>query len=180
MKPMLRIDATCVLSLLGGQLNGAMNDETLISELLNGFKESVLAQDIDRFVSLFSENHSDAQATSRENVREVMTTLMDSDALYNLELPIEEAKTVINDDGTATVFPVKIRGLWIDLDQGNAPYRLLQPGETGIFAARKADYCNAQRSVSVVPFAATPRAEQDTVVSRCERTRALFSRSPPD
>ncbi len=110
MKPMLRIGATCVLSLLAGQLNGAMNDETLISELLNGFKESVLAQDIDRFVSLFSENHSDAQATSRENVREVMTTLMDSDALYNLELPIEEAKTVINDDGTATVFPVKIRG----------------------------------------------------------------------
>lgn len=110
MKPMLRIGATCVLSLLGGQLNGAMNDETLISELLNGFKESVLAQDVDRFVSLFSENHSDAQATSRENVREIMTTLMDSDALYNLELPIEEAKTVINDDGTATVFPVKIRG----------------------------------------------------------------------
>ena len=108
MKPMLKIGATCVLSLLGGQLNGtALNDEILISELLNGFKESVLAQDMDRFESLF---HSGAQATTRQNVREVMTILMDSDALYNLELPIEEAKIVINDDGTATVFPVKIRG----------------------------------------------------------------------
>jgi hypothetical protein len=108
MKPMLKIGAMCVLSLLGSQLNGAaLNDETLISELLNGFKESVLAQDTGRFESLF---HSDAQTTTRQNVREVMTILMDSDALYNLELPIEEAKTVINDDGTATVFPVKIRG----------------------------------------------------------------------
>ena len=39
-----------------------------------------------------------------------MTALMDSDALYNLEIPIEEAKTVMNDDGTATVFPVKVTG----------------------------------------------------------------------
>ena len=85
---------------------------TLISELLNSFKKSVLAQDVDRFVSLFSENHLNVQegGTARQNLREVMTALMDADALYNLELSIEEADTVMNDDGTATVYPVKVAG----------------------------------------------------------------------
>ncbi len=117
MKLMLRIGASCVLSLLGGQLNGALHDETLISELLSGFKESVLAQDVDRFGSLFSKKHSDAQPATRQNVREVMTALMDSQALYRLEMPIEEAKTVVNDDGTASVFPVKIRGPNLNVTQ---------------------------------------------------------------
>lgn len=111
MKAMKKIGirVTCLLSLLGCQLNEG-RDEALVSELLNSFKESVLTQDIDRFASLFSDNHFYVQGTTRRNAREIMTALMDSDALYNLEIPIEEATIVMNDDGTATVFPVKVTG----------------------------------------------------------------------
>ncbi len=103
------IRVACLLSLLGCQLSEE-RDETLISELLNSFKESVLAQDVDHFASLFSDNHFNVQGTTLRNAREIMTALMDSDALYNLAIPIEEATTVMNDDGTATVSPVKVAG----------------------------------------------------------------------
>ena len=58
MKTMLKlgVGVTCVLLLMGCQLIGGPSDETLISELLDTFKESLLAQDVDRAMSLFSES----------------------------------------------------------------------------------------------------------------------------
>ena len=115
--PVVGMRVTCVLSLLGCQLAWGSGDGILIAQLLNNFKESVLAQDIDRFGSLFSERQSDAQDEPGQNVREVMTALMDARALYDIQVPIEQARTVMNDDGTATVFPVKATGLNLDVTE---------------------------------------------------------------
>ena len=130
MKAMLKIGIriACLLALLGSQLNGGLPDETLISEFLNSFRQSVLAQDHDSFVSLFSDNESDAKGTARQSAREIMIALMDSGALYNLELPIKEANTVMNDDGTATVFPLRATGPNLNVTE-----RLILVKEDGVW-----------------------------------------------
>ncbi len=107
MKTMLKlgVGVTCVLLLMGCQLIGGPSDETLISELLDTFKESLLAQDVDRHMSLFSESLAvPGQVATKQDLR----ALWDSGGLDNVEISIDEAKIVMNDDGTATVSAVKV------------------------------------------------------------------------
>ncbi len=115
MKTMLLTMAgvTCVLALLGcqlaGQLDGSPSDEALISELLNALKESFLDQDIDRIMSLFSEDYLHADMPrDQAGYRLFMTALKESGGMDNLEVGIDKAKIVMNDDGTATVSPVRM------------------------------------------------------------------------
>ena len=108
MKAMLElgVGVTCVVLLTGCQLIGGPSDETLISELLDTFKESLLAQDVDRNMSLFSESLAvQGQVVTKQDLRE----LWKSGVFDNSEISIDEAKIVMNDDGTATVSGVKVK-----------------------------------------------------------------------
>ena len=102
MKTMLKIGVgvTFVLLLLGCQLTRGPTDEMLISEFLNTFKESVETQDMDRLMSVFSDSIEVAgQVIDKQGLR----AAMEAGGLDNVEVSIDDSKSVINDDGTATV-----------------------------------------------------------------------------
>ena len=99
MKTMMNIGAGVAIALLlfGCQLTRGPSDETLILDLLTTFKESVETQDLDRLVSVFSENiEVSGQVIDRQGLRSAMA----AGALDNVGVSIDE-EIVINDDGTA-------------------------------------------------------------------------------
>lgn len=110
MKTMLKIavGVTCVLWLSGCQLFGGPSDETLVQETMSSFQESLLAQDVDAVLELYSENYSDAQGTTKSAVRTFLTAMSGGDGAAGLKLTIDEAVIVMNEDGTATATPVKL------------------------------------------------------------------------
>ena len=114
MKTMLKIavGVTCVLWLSGCQLFGGPSDETLVQETMSSFQESLLAQDVDAVLALYSENYSDAQGTTKSAVRTFLTAMSGGDGAAGLELTIDEAVVVINDDGTGVVQSMEVLRLF--------------------------------------------------------------------
>jgi hypothetical protein len=117
MKAMLKIGVSFmfVLSLLGCQTTGGPSDETLLTELLNSVRDSLMAQDIDGLVALYSENYSDSQGANKAAVREGLAGIKASGFLEGLEISLENVELVVNDDGTATATQVQFVG------SGSAP-----------------------------------------------------------
>lgn len=99
-----------VLSLLACQTTGGPSDEILLAQLLDSVKESLVTQDIDRFMSLYSENYSDSQGANKQAIRDNIGGIMATGALDGIEISLEDATIVLNDDGTASASQVKVMG----------------------------------------------------------------------
>ena len=112
MKTMLKtsVGVTFILLLFGCQLTRGPSDEALISELADTIveiMEELEALDIDRLMSLFSESFSGAQGETKQAMREGITMAINSGAVDNLAMSMDEAKIAIEADGTATVSSVR-------------------------------------------------------------------------
>ena len=110
MKTTLKIGlgVACVLWLFGCQLTSGPSDEALVQGALSSFQESLLANDVDGVLALYSENYADAQGTTKSAVRTFLTAMSGAGGAAGLQLTIDEAEIVIKDDCTGTATPVKL------------------------------------------------------------------------
>ncbi len=130
MKTLLKIGvgAALLLSLIGCQM---MGDERLISQTLNDFEESLLAKDIDKIMTYYSDSYSDVQGMNKVALRQILTGFKDSGGLDGLEISTDDAVVVINDDGTATVGPMTIKSGQFNVTQ---TYTLVKENGAWLFS----------------------------------------------
>ncbi len=78
------------------------NEESAISKLVHTFRESLVAQDIGRHMSLYSEDYGGVRGT-KEHLKEFFDRSTSSGAPDDLDCLIDRTRVAINGDGTATV-----------------------------------------------------------------------------
>ena len=103
--------ALCVLAavVLGGCALGAKgpSDEELITGLIEEWKAAMIAQDIDKIMTAFSEEYTHYEAPDKEAMKDFMQGAIDMGYLEDAEIFLEEMELEI-EEGTATLYPIDI------------------------------------------------------------------------
>jgi ketosteroid isomerase-like protein len=76
---------------------------------MNGWKQAIIAQDVDAIMAGYSEDFSSERVDSKEQMREFMQRAIDDGWLENIDINLEIAQLTISDD-TAEFTPVEIIG----------------------------------------------------------------------
>lgn len=108
-----------VLSVLAGALTLALvcgcaglqkgpTDEEQIAALISGWRDAMLAQDIDKIMVAFSENFTHSEAPDKAALKDFLQSAIDMGYIEGAEIAIDEAKTTI-EGTTATVYPIALR-----------------------------------------------------------------------
>ncbi|MHC4265891.1 MAG: YybH family protein [Planctomycetota bacterium] len=84
-------------------------DEELINTTMNTWKQAIIAQDVDAFMAVYSEDFSGSDGAGKEQIREFMEGAFDQGWLENIDVNLEIAQLEITDD-TAEFSPVELVG----------------------------------------------------------------------
>ncbi|MHC4130833.1 MAG: nuclear transport factor 2 family protein [Planctomycetota bacterium] len=82
-------------------------DEELINTTMNTWKQAAIAQDVDAFMAVYSEDFAGSNGEDKEQVREVMEDAFDQGYLDNVDINLDIAQLTITDD-IAEFSPVDI------------------------------------------------------------------------
>lgn len=103
----LNLSLAVLMSILvcGCQTAGP-SDEQLISTTMTDWKASLIAEDLDKLMAVYSMNYVSTRGTGKDSMREFMTKAFESNFMENVKINIEEAKATIEGD-KATYGPVE-------------------------------------------------------------------------
>jgi len=81
------------------------SDEQLISTTMDNWKASLMAEDLDKLMAVYSMNYVSTRGTGKDSMREFMNKAFESNFMENVQINIEDAKIMIEGD-KATFGPV--------------------------------------------------------------------------
>ncbi len=82
------------------------SDEELVSTTMAEWKAAMAAKDMDKLMATFSDNYVSTRGTGKDSMREFMTRAFERGFLDSVEVKIEDAEIIIEDD-KATYGPVE-------------------------------------------------------------------------
>ena len=97
------------IALIGGCqiLRWGPSNEELINATLTDWKAALIAQDLDKFMAVYSENFVSMSGEPKATMREFMAGVFEEGILDGLEVNLEDATTTIEGD-KAEVRPIKL------------------------------------------------------------------------
>ena len=98
--------AVLVAILVCGCQTAGPSDEQLISTTMANWKASLIAEDLDKLMAVYSMDYISTRGSGKDSIREVMTKAFESNFMENVEINIEGAKAMIEGD-KATYGPVE-------------------------------------------------------------------------
>jgi len=98
--------AVLVAILVCGCQTAGPSNEQLVSTTMADWKASLIAEDLDKLMTVYSMNYVSTRGTGKDSMREFMTKAFESDFMNNVEINIEDAEIVIEGD-KATYGPVE-------------------------------------------------------------------------
>lgn len=98
--------------LIGGCQLGPSNQE-LINAAMTDWKAALIAQDLDKFMAVHSENYVSTEGNTRASMREFMAGVFEEGFLDDVEVNLEDATTTI-EDGKAEVRPIELSTVMLD------------------------------------------------------------------
>lgn len=98
--------AVLVAILVCGCQTMGPSDEQLVSTTMADWKASLVAEDLDKLMTVYSMNYVSTRGTGRDSMREFMTKAFESDFMDNVQINIEDAEIIIVVD-KATYGPVE-------------------------------------------------------------------------
>lgn len=98
--------------LIGGCQLGPSNEE-LINVTMTDWKAALIAQDLDKFMALHSENYVSTEGNTRTLMREFMAGVFEGGYLDNVKVNLEGATTTI-EGGKAEVLPIELSTVMLD------------------------------------------------------------------
>ncbi len=90
--------AVLVAILVCGCQTAGPSDEQLISTTMTNWKASLIAEDLDKLMAVYSMNYVSTRGTGKDSMREFMTKAFESNFMENVEINIEGAKAMIEGD----------------------------------------------------------------------------------
>ena len=98
--------AVLVAILVCGCQTMGPSDEQLVSTTMADWKASLIAEDLDKLMTVYSMNYVSTRGTGKDSMREFMTKAFESDFMDNVQINIEDAEIIIVVD-KATYGPVE-------------------------------------------------------------------------
>jgi ketosteroid isomerase-like protein len=93
--------AVLVAILVCGCQAAGPSDEQLVSTTMADWKASLIAEDLDKLMTVYSMNYVSTRGTGKDSMREFMTGAFESDFMDNVEINIEDVKIIIEGDKAA-------------------------------------------------------------------------------
>ncbi len=90
--------AVLVAILVCGCQTMGPSDEQLVNTTMADWKASLIAEDLDKLMTVYSMNYVSTRGTGKDSMREFMTKAFESDFMDNVEINIEDAKIIIEGD----------------------------------------------------------------------------------
>jgi hypothetical protein len=90
--------AVLVAILVCGCQTAGPSDEQLVSTTMADWKASLIAEDLDKLMTVYSMNYVSTRGTSKDSIREVMTKAFESNFMDNVQINIENAEVMIEGD----------------------------------------------------------------------------------
>ena len=100
----LSLSVLVVILVYGCQTAGP-SDEQLVSTTMANWRASLISEDLDKLMAVYSMNYVSTRGTGKDSMREFMTKAFESNFMENVEINIEDAKIMIEGD-KATFGPV--------------------------------------------------------------------------
>ncbi|MFZ2148414.1 MAG: hypothetical protein WAV28_14460 [Sedimentisphaerales bacterium] len=97
--------AVLVVILVCGCQTAGPSDEQLVSTTMADWKASLIAEDLDKLMAVYSMSYVSTRGTGKDSMREFMTKAFESNFMDNVKVNIEDAQVVIEGD-KATFGPV--------------------------------------------------------------------------
>jgi len=97
--------AVLVAILVCGCQTAGPSDEQLISTTMDNWKASLMAEDLDKLMAVYSMNYVSTRGTGKDSMREFMNKAFESNFMENVQINIEDVKIMIEGD-KATFGPV--------------------------------------------------------------------------
>ncbi|MFB0551917.1 MAG: hypothetical protein ACETWQ_01280 [Phycisphaerae bacterium] len=94
-----------VVILVCGCQTAGPSDEQLISTTMADWKASLIAEDLDKLMAVYSMNYVSTRGTGKDSIREAMTKAFESNFMDNVKVNIEDAQVLVKGD-KATFGPV--------------------------------------------------------------------------
>lgn len=109
-KPLLICLLTVVV--ISGCVTGGskMSDEDMIKATAANLKVALESMDIDLLMAVFSDDFYHPETGNKEESREMLQMGMDAGYLEDGEVYLDDMEIEMNDDGTATVYPIDLAG----------------------------------------------------------------------
>ena len=107
----ISIAALVAAAVLGGCATSGkgMTDEELVAKLTEESIAAILAQDLDKLLTYYSDDFSHYEFGDKAGLKEFLEGAKDMGYLDDIEVSMEQATTTIEGD-TATIYPVIIDG----------------------------------------------------------------------
>ena len=107
----ISIAALVAAAVLGGCATSGkgMTDEELVAKLTEESIAAILAQDLDKLLTYYSDDFSHYEFGDKAGLKEFLEGAKDMGYLDDIEVSMEQATTTIEGD-TATIYPVIIEG----------------------------------------------------------------------
>jgi len=101
--------------LIGGcqLISWGPSNEELINAAMTDWKAALIAQDLDKFMAVHSENYVSTEGNTRALMREFMAGVFEEGYLDDVEVNLENATTTI-EDGKAEVRPIELSTVMLD------------------------------------------------------------------
>jgi len=93
-----------VILVCGCQTAGPSNEQ-LVKTTMANWKESLIAEDLDKLMAVYSMSYVSTRGTGKDSMREFMIKAFESNFMDNVNVNIEDAQVVIEGD-KATFAPV--------------------------------------------------------------------------
>ena len=81
------------------------SNEQIVKTTMANWKESLIAEDLDKLMAVYSMSYVSTRGTGKDSMREFMTKAFESNFMDNVKVNIEDAQVVIEGD-KATFAPV--------------------------------------------------------------------------
>jgi len=98
--------AVLVAILVCGCQTMGPSDEQLVTTTMTDWKASLIDEDLDKLMAVYSMNYVSTRGTGKDSMREFMTKAFESNFMDNVEINIDDAQTMIEGD-KATYGPVE-------------------------------------------------------------------------
>ena len=98
--------AVLVAILVCGCQTAGPSNEQLVNTTMADWKASLIAEDLDKLMTVYSMNYVSTRGTGKDSMREFMTKAFESDFMDNVQIKIEDAEIIIEGD-KATYGPVE-------------------------------------------------------------------------
>jgi hypothetical protein len=104
------ICAMVAFAVIGCATGGGMSDEEMIRVTAGKVKTALEGRDLDLLMATFSEDFYHPEVGGKEEGRMMLEMAIDAGYADDGEVSLEDMQITINDDGTASVYPVDLSG----------------------------------------------------------------------